>query len=113
MTNDAYVFRTLSDETGLPGTELAWPYGKAPSLPWFVYMRDRHGETYADNDNYHTMPRYRAELYIGENDSDLVKAFADAVRKIGPYSHRESWIDNENCQMHSFSFTLTRKEKGA
>ena len=113
MTDDAFVFTTLRDATGLPGTELAWPFGKAPSLPWFVYMHDRGGETFAENDNYHIMPRYRAELYIRENDPDLVKAFEDAVRSLGPFRHRESWIDNENCQMHSFTFTLTRKEKGA
>lgn len=113
MTDDAYVFRVLTEQTGLPGTKLAWPYGKAPTLPWFVYMRDRGGETFAENDNYHILPRYKAELYIRENDPDLVEAFENAVREIGPYVHRESWIDNENCVMHSFTFTLTKKEKGA
>ena len=113
MTDDAYVFKTLKEESGLPGTELAWPYGEAPSLPWFVYMRSNDGETFAENDNYHSMPRYRAELYISENDADLVRTFANAVRRLGPYRHHEQWLDNENCQMHSYTFTLTRKEKGA
>ena len=113
MTDDAYVFNVLSEATGLPGTELAWPYGKAPALPWFVYKRSGDGETFAGNDNYHMMPRYRAELYLRENDPDLVESFALAVRSIGPYKHFESWLENENCQMHSFTFTLTRKEKGA
>ena len=43
MTDDALVFQTLKGMTGLPGTKLAWPLGNAPSLPWFVYYRDRKG----------------------------------------------------------------------
>ena len=111
MTEDALVFSTLTGMTGLPGTRLAWPYGGAPSLPWFVYYRDRKGEVHADNDNYFLMPRYKAELYIKENDPELVKSFEEAVSTLGSYRHRETWIDGENCTMHTFTFTLT--EEGA
>ena len=111
MTEDALVFSTLTAMTGLPGTKFAWAYGSVPPLPWFVYYRDRKGEFIADNDNYFLMPRYKAELYIKENDPELVSVFEDAVSTLGPYKHRDVWLDSENCTMHTFTFTLT--EEGA
>ena len=111
MTNDALVFNTIKDITGIPGTRYAWPYGNVPSLPWFVYYRDRKGEVHADNDNYFLMPRYKAELYIRDHDPELLAAFEEAVSTLGPYRHREVWLDSENCTMHTFTFTLT--EEGA
>lgn len=112
MTEEALVFQTLTGMTGLPGTKLAWPYGSdIPPLPWFVYYKNRKGEFHADNDNYYLMPRYTAELYIRENDPELVRTFAEAVSTLGSYRHREDWLESENCTMHTFTFTLT--EEGA
>lgn len=111
MTDDARVYSTLTAMTGLPGAKFAWPYGEVPPLPWFVYHKERKGEFIADNENYFLMPRYTAELYIKENDPELVRAFEEAVSTLGTYRHRETWIDGENCTMHSFTFTLT--EEGA
>lgn len=111
MTNNALVYNTLKDLTGLPGTLRAWPYGHVPPLPWFVYYPAPKGEVHADNDNYFLMPRYKAELYIKENDPELVSVFEDAVSTLGPYKHRDVWLDSENCTMHTFTFTLT--EEGA
>lgn len=111
MTDDALVYSTLTGMTGLPGAKLAWPFGTVPSLPWFVYYRDKKGEFHADNDNYFIMPRYKAELYIRENDPELVSAFEEAVSTLGTYRHRETWLDSENCTMHIFTFTLS--EEGA
>ena len=108
MTNDDFVFSTLL-AVGIPGTRSAWQLGKAPPLPWFVYVRASGGEVFADNDNFDLLPRYRAELYIRENDPDLIASFEDAVRQLGPFRHRESWLADENCQMHSYTFTLTKK----
>lgn len=112
MTDDALVFTTLKSLTGLPGTKDAWPYGNSvhvPPLPWFVYRREKKGEFHADNDNYFLMPRYRAELYIRENDPDLVREFEQAVSTLGSYRHREDWLESENCAMHTFTFTLTKE----
>lgn len=108
MDSDDLVFSTLS-EVGIPGTRSAWQLGKAPPLPWFVYLRANGGEFFADNDTTEPLPRYRAELYIRENDPDLVRAFEEAVRRLGTFRHRQSWLAEENCQMHSYTFTLTKK----
>lgn len=111
MTDDARVFTALK-ETGLKGTKSAWPLGNAPPLPWFTYQRTRGGDIYADNDNYIEFPHYAAELYIKENDPDLVRAFRRAVRTLGPCSQREEWLDSEGCYVYRFQFTLT-PERGA
>lgn len=112
MTDDARVFSTLKDLTGLPGTKRAWPYGskQIPPLPWFVYYRNKKGEVHADNDNYYLIPRYTAELYIKEDDPELVDVFKDAVKTLGPYRHHDGvWLESENCMMHTFTFTLTKE----
>lgn len=111
MTDDARVYTALS-ATGLKGTKIAWPLGNAPPLPWFTYQRSRGGEIHADNDNYIEFPRYVAELYIRENDPELVEEFGRAVRTIGPFSRREQWLTSENCMVYRFQFTLT-PERGA
>lgn len=109
MTDDARVFSTLHDVTGLPGTKLAWPLGEAPSLPWFVYSRERKGELYADNGKYFTMPRYRVELYTSENEPELLESFERAVELLGSDRFQETWIEGENCLIYSFTFTLTKE----
>jgi len=58
---DKTVYSTLKS-VGIPGTMFAWSLGGAPPLPWFVYYQARGGETFADNSNYHKLPRYRAAL---------------------------------------------------
>lgn len=109
MTDDERVYKTLRDLTGLPGAKYSFAYGHVPPLPWFVYLPEKKGEVFADNDYYLTVPRYRAELYIKENDPEIVDGFAEAVRSLGPYRHREVWLDSENCMMHSYTFSLTKE----
>lgn len=109
MTDDERVYTTLHDLTGLPGAKHSFPYGHVPSLPWFVYAKEKKGEVFADNDNYLTVARYRAELYIRENDPDIIDVFAEAVRTLGPYRHRSDWLESENCIMHSYTFSLTKE----
>lgn len=109
MTDNERVYRTLRDMTGLPGTKDSWAYGHVPPLPWFVYTPQKKGEVFADNDHYLIVPRYKADLYTRENDPELVEAFAEAVRTLGPYRHYSVWIESENCMMHSYTFSLTKE----
>jgi len=104
MTPDEEVFAALK-ASGLPGTKLAWQVGKAPPLPWFVYMRDKGGELFADDSNYERMVRFRAELYMKENDPATRAAFESAVSSVGPFSSVESWIPSESCYMVAYTFT--------
>lgn len=109
MTPDAIVFKTLL-ESGLPGTKVAWPLNGAPPLPWFTYKRSKGGEVYADDGNYATMRRYEIDLYQEEQDDDVRDAFEECVAKLGPFSSQESWIQQENCWLTSYSITLHQQD---
>jgi len=104
MIPDAYVFKTLL-AVGIPGTKYAYQEGGAPPLPWFVYMRRKKGDVFADDKNYALLPHFRAELYMRENDPDLRERFEEAVASIGPYTAYETWIPSEQCLMVSYDFT--------
>jgi hypothetical protein len=103
VSSDKAVYSVLSEV--VPGTKDAWPVGNAPPLPWFVYRRAWGGEIYADNDNISLLPRYTAELYMAENDPEVLGRFEDAVSSLGTYSRRDSWLESQSCLMYTFRFT--------
>lgn len=107
MTPDEYVFEHLS-AAGIPGTKLAYQEGEAPPLPWFVYLDRRGKDLFACDINYAKVQRYRAELYMRENDPDLIKRFEEAVASIGPYTSYETWVPTEQCLeiQYDFSFDI-------
>lgn len=111
LAPDELVYTTLKT-SGLPGTKAAWPVGKAPELPWFVYKQDRGGEVFADNSNYEHMRRYTAELYMKDYDQEVVDRFEEALAVLSPYTSNESWIPSENCFMRSYEFTYHPTSKG-
>ncbi len=93
--------------TGLPFTHGAWPTGKAPELPWCVWLEDGHGETFADDTNYAELPRMRVELYQKNFDQEQIGAVRSALRAIAPTSERTDWVESEGCWMTAFEFTYT------
>lgn len=101
---DELVFSTLA-ATGIPGTRNAWTLDKRPNPPRFIYRLDDGGETYADNANYAALPRYRAELSLGDDDPALLEAFTAAVASLGPYSYGEEWDADDAMPVHTFDFT--------
>lgn len=104
MTPDKFVFSTLLS-SGIPGTKVSWQEGHAPPLPWFTYQRKKKGEVFAEDGNYSALPRYEADLYIRENDTEVREAFEEAVASIGPYTAYETWIPTEQCLEVSYAFT--------
>lgn len=104
MTSDERVFEALS-ATGVPGALQAYPEGKAPPAPFFVYMLDTAGEFYADDSNWAAIPSYRVELYEKARDADLEERFASAIRSaFGPVSVMEDWVESEHARMVTFRF---------
>ena len=93
--------------TGLPFTHRAWPTGKAPALPWCVWLEDDHGETFADDTNYAELPRMRVELYQKNFDQEQLGAVRSALRAIAPTSERTEWVESEGCWMTAFELTYT------
>lgn len=104
MTPDETVYATLL-ESGLKGTKVAWPLGKAPKLPWFTYKRRKSGEVFADDRNYTKMQRYQIDLYQAEPDDEVVESFEEALGRIGPYAATEVWNAVENCWITSYTLT--------
>ena len=94
-------------ETGLKFTHRAWPTGKAPALPWCVWLEDGHGETFADDTNYAELPRMRVELYQKNFDQEQTGAVRGALRAIAPTSERTDWVESEGCWMTAFELTYT------
>lgn len=93
--------------TGLPFTHYAWPSGKAPELPWCVWLEDGRGETFADDTDYAELPRMRVELYQKNFDQQVLGSVRDALRELGPTSERSQWVETEGCEMTAFEFTYT------
>ena len=93
--------------TGLPFTHYAWPTGKAPALPWCVWLEDDHGETFADDTNYAELPRMRVELYQKNFDQQVLEGVRGALRELGPTSERSQWVETEGCEMTAFELTYT------
>ena len=104
MTPDAYVFSALST-SGLKGTKNEWRLGHVPPLPWFVVRRARAGQFHADNDVFIQMIRFRAELWMRENDPNVREKFEEAVRKVGPFTTNEAWVATENAYQVEYTFT--------
>lgn len=93
--------------TGLKFTHYAWPTGKAPALPWCVWLEDDHGETFADDTNYAELPRMRVELYQKNFDQQVLEVVRGALRELGPTSERSQWVETEGCEMTAFELTYT------
>lgn len=91
--------------TGLPFTHLAWPTGRAPALPWCVWLQEDHGDFYADDSNYASLPHMRVELYQNEPDEAVTAKVRTALQAIGPTSERCDWLEDEGCEMTSFELT--------
>lgn len=96
-------------ESGIPGTYVAYPVGKAPPLPWFTYREEGRGELFADDVNYANTPHYMARLFQKDADRAVEEAFSAAVATIGPYRKTQAWSPTENCLITTYQFTLTEE----
>ena len=63
------------------------------------------GETFADNRNYMTLPRFRVELMLAEADPELQARFEEALGSIGPFTSNEGWIPGENAYQLVYELT--------
>lgn len=109
MKPDEVVFSTLR-ESGIQGTKVAYPFGKEPPLPWFVYRHLKKGEFFADNKNYAKMQRYDVDLYQAETNDEERDLFEEQLARIGPYACIESWVPMENCWLTSYTLTYHPNE---
>lgn len=105
MTSNEFLHKTLSEV--VPGTYAAYDVGKAPPLPWFVYLPRNGDYFHADNENYSRLPRYGVELYFKENDPKLIEDFESALSRIGTWvRYSAEYVDAEHCLMHSYRVSV-------
>lgn len=106
MKSRQKVFSVLR-KTGIKGTYSHWPVGKAPQLPWFVYLKDSEEALCADNSRYKTSEKYRVELYMKNYDDSVVEKFKKAIEEeLGLYDYSEVWVPSEKCIMAIFQFEM-------
>lgn len=105
MHSDVVLAQTLTKVC--PGTYLAYQPKKAPPLPWFAYSRQHGEESFADNENYARIPRYRVELLFEENDPELIERFEAALSELGTWTlYLSDYLESERCLMHDYRLAI-------
>lgn len=98
-------------EVGLTGRYEAYPVGKAPAPPFYVYTVDDQGERYADNGTYARLPRMHVELFEKSADPALEESVRDALETaFGPVEQVGSWSQSEMCHIEQYDYTYTKEE---
>ena len=105
---DQMVFDALAD-TGIPGSREHWPLGDVPPVPRWHYERADGGELIADGSNYAELPRYRVVL-VSDGDPELIEEFATRISTLGLRRYRETWDNDEDAVVSTWTFTV---HKGA
>ena len=96
---------SMMSELDIPCVEEAWQKGKAPALPWAVFLED-HDDMFADGQTVAYVIRFTVEYYSKTHDRE---AEANIKREIesrfGPTSAQTYWIESEGCFETVFDFT--------
>ena len=91
--------KTILEGTGIPFAYHSWPVGKAPALPWGVYL-EAYGNSFgADGIAYSTARHMQVELYAAKKDPASEKKIEDALTAAGIYYEKteETYLEAEHC----------------
>lgn len=91
--------KTVLDGSGIPFAYYSWPVGKAPALPWGVYL-ETYGRSFgADNVAYSTARHMQIELYSAGKDPALEKQLEDALTAASIFYEKtdETYLEDEKC----------------
>lgn len=87
---------TVLRTTNLPVVYRAWPPGKAPALPYLVFLAIRSSNMYADGVVYLPITHYQVELYTAEKDLDAEQLVENALGAAGiPWEKSETYVESE------------------
>ena len=104
------VFQALK-ETGIPVAHMAFEKGKAPALPWMVYIQGASSGMYADDSNYHKVTEFVVELYQMPTSREVEEKLEKAISQFGAWSREEEiWIEDEGCIETVYRFTVIDKD---
>ena len=96
---------------GIPGRYEAYPVGKAPAPPFFVYTVDDNGEFYSDDTTFARLPRMHVELFEKVADPALEESVRDALETaFGPVEQVGTWSQSEQCHIEQYDYTYTMED---
>lgn len=91
--------KAVLDGSGIKFAYRSWPKGKAPPLPWGVYL-EVYGKSFgADNVAYATFRHIQIELYSKTKNPAFEKQLEDALTGASVFFRKtdETYLDSEGC----------------
>ena len=105
MSAKSVVYAALTS-TGIPGRQDAYPVGKAPTPPFFVFTVETTGGFIADGTVYASLPHFHVELFEKVSDPTTEKLIRDAILSIGCVPDETGeWSESEVCHIEQYEFT--------
>lgn len=111
MSAKSVVYAALL-ATGIPGRQDAYPVGKSPAPPFFVYMVESPGGFVADGTVYASLPRFHVELFEKVSDQETEALVRDAILSLGCVPDESGeWSESEVCHIEQYDFTYHNREE--
>ena len=90
--------KEMLESTGLPVAYRAFPEGKAPKLPFIVYLSTGTDNFAADGKVYHEVKTIHVELYTETKSEELEKILEKAFDEWELFWNKsEEYLDTEKC----------------
>ena len=97
--------------TGIPGRQDAYPVGKAPTPPFFVFTVESRGGFVADGTVYASLPKFHVELFEKASSEATEALVRDAILSLGCVPDETGeWSESEVCHIEQYDFTYHNKE---
>lgn len=111
MSVKSKVYEALT-ATGIPGRQDAYPVGKSPAPPFFVYTMETVGGFIADGEVYASLPRFHVELFEKVSDPTTEALMRDAIKSLGSVPDETGeWSESEVCHIEQYEFTYHYREE--
>lgn len=111
MSVKSVVYAALT-ATGIPGRQDAYPVGKSPAPPFFVYTMESEGGFVADGIVYASLPRFHVELFEKAPDREVEALMRDAIAALGCVPDETGiWSESEVCHIQQYDFTYHYSEE--
>ena len=111
MSVRSKVYKALL-ATGIPGRQDAYPVGKAPTPPFFIYTVESTGGFVADGEVYASLPRFHVELFEKVSNDETETLVRDAIVSLGCVPDETGvWSESEVCHIEQYDFTYHYREE--
>lgn len=111
MSVKSVVYNALL-ATGIPGRQNAYPVGKSPTPPFFVFTMESTGGFVADGTIYASLPRFHVELFEKASNSETETLIRDAILSLGCVPDETGeWSESEVCHIEQYDFTYHYREE--